>query len=216
MLVQAAAAQWQVEPASCTASKGEVMHAASGRKLGYGALALAAQGQTPPKDVPVKDPKDFVIIGQPLKRLDTPDKTNGKTVYGIDAILPNMKIATVAACPVFGGKVAKVDDSAATKIPGVRKVVVLEDTVAVIGDHMWAAKKGLEALKIEWNEGPNAEISTKDIWQDLRAASEKDGAVAKSVGDIAKGLASGDKFEASFELPFLAHASMEPPAPGKT
>jgi isoquinoline 1-oxidoreductase beta subunit len=210
MLVQAAAAQWQVEPASCTTSKGEVLHAASGRKLGYGALALAAQSQTPPKDVPVKDPKDFVIIGQPLKRLDTPDKVNGKVVYGIDAILPNMKIATVAACPVFGGKVGKVDDSAAVKIPGVRKVVVLEDTVAVIGDHMWAAKKGLEALKIEWNEGPNAKISTNDVWQHLRAASEKDGAVAKSVGDIAKGLASGDKFEASFELPFLAHASMEP------
>ncbi|UPK36627.1 xanthine dehydrogenase family protein molybdopterin-binding subunit [Bradyrhizobium sp. 186] len=210
MLVQAAAAQWQVEPVSCTTSKGEVMHAASGRKLGYGALALAAQGQTPPKDVPVKDPKDFVYIGQPLKRLDTPDKINGKAVYGIDAIMPDMKFATVAACPVFGGKVGKVDDSAATKIPGVRKVVVLEDTVAVIGDHMWAAKKGLEALKIEWNDGPNAKISTKDIWQDLRAASEKDGVVAKSVGDIAKGLASGDKFEASFELPFLAHASMEP------
>lgn len=210
MLIQAAAAQWQVEPASCTASKGEVVHAASGRKLGYGELALAAQSQMPPKDVPVKDPKDFVYIGQPLKRLDTPDKVNGKVVYGIDAILPNMKFATVATCPVFGGKVGKVDDSAATKIPGVRKVVVLDDTVAVIGDHMWAAKKGLEALKIEWNEGPNAEISTKDIWQDLRAASEKDGAIAKSIGDIAKGLASGDKFEASFELPFLAHASMEP------
>lgn len=210
MLIQAAAARWQVEPASCTASKGEVVHAASGRKLGYGELALAAQSQTPPEDVPVKDPKDFVYIGQPLKRLDTPDKVNGKVVYGIDAILPNMKIATVATCPVFGGKVGKVDDSAATKIPGVRKIVVLDDTVAVIGDHMWAAKKGLEALKIEWNEGPNAEISTKNIWQDLRAASEKDGAIAKSIGDIAKGLASGDKFEANFELPFLAHASMEP------
>lgn len=210
MLIQAAAAQWQVEPASCTASKGEVVHAASGRKLGYGELAVAAQSQTPPEDVPVKDPKDFVYIGQPLKRLDTPDKVNGKVVYGIDAILPNMKIATIATCPVFGGKVGKVDDSAATKIPGVRKIVVLDDTVAVIGDHMWAAKKGLEALKIEWNEGPNAEISTKNIWQDLRAASEKDGAIAKSIGDIAKGLASGDKFEASFELPFLAHASMEP------
>ena len=210
MLVQAAAAQWQVEPASCTTSKGEVMHAASGRKLGYGALALAAQSQTAPKDVPVKDPKDFVIIGQPLKRLDTPDKVNGKVVYGIDAILPNMKIAAIANCPVFGGKVGKVDDSAALKVAGVRKVVVLDDAVAVIGDHMWAAKKGLEALKIEWNEGPNAKISTKDIWDDLRKASEKDGAIAKSTGDIAKGLASGDKFEASFELPFLAHASMEP------
>jgi isoquinoline 1-oxidoreductase beta subunit len=210
MLVQAAASQWGVEPASCTASKGEVAHAASGRKLGYGELALAAQGQTPPKDVAVKDPKDFVLIGQPLKRLDTPDKVNGKALYGIDAILPNMKIAAIANCPVFGGKVGKVDDSAATKVAGVRKVVVLDDAVAVIGDHMWAAKKGLEALKIEWNEGPNARISTKDIWQDLRAASEKDGAIAKSTGDITKALASGDSFEASYELPFLAHASMEP------
>jgi isoquinoline 1-oxidoreductase subunit beta len=210
MLVQAAASQWGVEPASCSAAKGEVAHAASGRKLGYGAVALAAQGQTPPKDVAVKDPKDFVIIGQPLKRLDTPDKVNGKAVYGIDAILPGMKFATVAACPVFGGKVGKVDDSAAVKLPGVRKVVVLDDMVAVIGDHMWAAKKGLEALQIEWNEGPNAKITTKDIWQDLRKASEKDGAVAKSDGDIVKALASGDKFEAAYELPFLAHASMEP------
>ncbi|WP_027553867.1 xanthine dehydrogenase family protein molybdopterin-binding subunit [Bradyrhizobium sp. Cp5.3] len=210
MLVQAAAAEWQVEPASCTASKGEVMHAGSGRTLAYGALAQAAQGQTPPKDVALKDPRNFVYIGQPLKRLDTPDKVNGKAVYGIDAILPGMKIATVATCPVFGGKVGKVDDSAAVKIPGVRKVVALDDTVAVIGDHMWAAKKGLEALKIEWNEGPHAKLTTKDIWQDLRAASAKDGAVAKSTGDIAKGLSSGDRFEAAYELPFLAHASMEP------
>lgn len=210
MLVQAAANQWGVEPASCTAAKGEVVHTATGRKLAYGALALAAQGQTPPKDIAVKDPKDFAIIGQPLKRLDTPDKVNGKAVYGIDAILPGMKFATVAACPVFGGKVGKVDDSAAVKLPGVRKIVVLDDMVAVIGDHMWAAKKGLEALKIEWNEGPNAKITTKDVWDDLRKASEKDGEVAKSDGDIAKALASGDRFEAAYELPFLAHASMEP------
>ncbi|MBP0111885.1 xanthine dehydrogenase family protein molybdopterin-binding subunit [Bradyrhizobium vignae] len=210
MLVQAAAAQWGVEPASCSASKGEVAHDASGRKLGYGELALAAQAQTPPKDVAIKDPKDFVLIGQPLKRLDTPDKVNGKALYGIDAILPGMKIAAIANCPVFGGKVGKVDDSAATKVAGVRKVVVLDDAVAVIGDHMWAAKKGLEALKIEWNEGSNAEISTKDIWDDLRKASQKDGAIARSDGDIAKALASGDKFEAAYELPFLAHASMEP------
>ncbi|MCA1452014.1 xanthine dehydrogenase family protein molybdopterin-binding subunit [Bradyrhizobium sp. BRP22] len=210
MLVQAAAGEWQVDPASCTTSKGEVTHAASGRKLGYGALALSAQGQTPPKEVPLKDAKDFVYIGQPLKRLDTPDKVNGKAVYGIDALLPDMKVATVAACPVFGGRVAKVDDTAAQKMPGVRKIVVLDDMVAVIGDHMWAAKKGLAALKIEWDEGPNAKVGSKEIWQHLRAASEKDGAVAKSVGDIAKGLATGDKFEASFEMPFLAHASMEP------
>jgi isoquinoline 1-oxidoreductase subunit beta len=210
MLVQAAAQQWQVEPASCTTSNGEVTHKESGRKLSYGALATAAGGQTPPKDVALKDPKDFALIGKPLKRLDTPDKVNGKAVYGIDAMLANMKFATLAACPVFGGKVGKVDDSAARKIPGVQKIVVLDDMVAVVGDHMWAAKKGLDALVIDWDEGPNARLSSNDIWRDLRAASEKDGVVAKSEGDIAKGLAAGDRLEASFELPFLAHATMEP------
>jgi isoquinoline 1-oxidoreductase beta subunit len=210
MLVQAAAQQWQVEPASCTTSNGEVMHPPSGRKLSYGALADAAAKQTPPKDVPLKDPKDFALIGKPLKRLDTPDKTNGKAVYGIDAMLPGMKFATLAACPVFGGKVGKVDDSAAKKIPGVQKIIVLDDLVAVVGDHMWAAKKGLEALVVTWDEGANANISSKDILQHLRAASEKDGAIAKSAGDIAKGLATGERFDASYELPFLAHAAMEP------
>ena len=210
MLVQAAAQQWQVEPANCTASNGEVTHPPSGRKLSYGALAAAAGSQTAPKDVPLKDPKDFALIGKPLKRLDTPDKTNGKAVYGIDAMLPGMKFATLAACPVFGGKVGKVDDSAAKKVPGVRQIVVLDDLVAVVGDHMWAAKKGLEALVVTWDDGANANISSKDIWQHLRAASDKDGAVAKSVGDIAKGLATGERFDASYELPFLAHAAMEP------
>jgi isoquinoline 1-oxidoreductase beta subunit len=210
MLVQAAAQQWQVEPASCTTSNGQVMHAESGRKLSYGALADAAGQQTPPKDVALKDPKDFALIGKPLKRLDTPDKANGKAIYGIDAMLPGMKFATLAACPVFGGKVGKVEDSAAKKVPGVRQIVVLDDLVAAVGDHMWAAKKGLEALVVTWDEGANANISSKDIWQHLRAASEKDGAVAKSAGDIAKGLATGERFDASFELPFLAHAAMEP------
>ena len=210
MLVQAAAKQWQVDAASCTASKSVVAHKDSGRTLSYGELALAANGETPPKDVPLKEPKDFVYIGQPLKRLDTPDKVNGKAVYGIDAIMPNMKFATVMACPVLGGKVRKVDDSAARGLPGVRKIVVLDDTVAVVGDHMWAAKKGLEALKIEWDEGANASVSTEQIWRELRAESAKDGAVAKSDGDVAKGLATGDKFEADYELPLLAHATMEP------
>jgi isoquinoline 1-oxidoreductase subunit beta len=210
MLVQAAAEQWQVDPASCTTANSVVMHKASGRQLSYGALALAANSQTPPKDVPLKDPKDFVLIGKPLKRLDTPDKVNGKAVYGIDAILPDMKFATLKVCPVFGGKVAKVDDSAAKRIPGVRKIVVLDDLVAVVGDHMWAAKRGLDALVIDWDEGPNARVSSGDIWRDLRAASEKDGAVAKSEGDIAKGLATGDRLDAAYELPFLAHAPMEP------
>src|SRR5258706_5421274 len=210
MLVHAAAREWQVDPASCTASNGEVIDKKSGRKLSYGALAANASGERPPKDVAPKDPKDFVLIGKPLKRLDTPDKVNGKAVYGIDAILPGMKFATLKACPVFGGKVGKVDDSAAKKIPGVQKIVVLDDMVAVVGDHMWAAKKGLDALVVDWDEGPNARLSSNDIWQDLRAASEKDGVVAKSTGDIAKGLATGSRLDASYELPFLAHATMEP------
>jgi isoquinoline 1-oxidoreductase subunit beta len=210
MLVQAAAAEWQVEPASCSAANGQVSHATSGRTLSYGALAEAASRQTPLAEPRLKDPKDFVLIGKPLKRLDTPDKTNGKALYGIDMMLPGMKFATLAACPVFGGKVGKVDDSAARKLPGVQKVVVLDDLVAVVADHMWAAKKGLDALVVTWNEGANAAVNSKQVWEELRAASAKDGAVAKSVGDIAKGLATGEKVEAAYELPFLAHAAMEP------
>ena len=209
MLLQAAARQWQVDPASCVTSNSEVMHQ-SGRRLSYGALALAASSEVPPKDVPLKDPKDFVLIGKPLKRLDTPDKVNGKVVYGIDAMLPGLKFATLRKCLVFDGKVARVDDSAARKISGVRTIVVLDDLVAVVGDHTWAAMKGLDALVIDWDEGPNAGVSSAEIWRDLRAASESDGAVAKSVGDIKKGLASGDRLELAYELPFLAHATMEP------
>jgi isoquinoline 1-oxidoreductase beta subunit len=210
MLVQAAADQWQVEPSSCGATNGQVSHAASGRTLAYGALAEAASRQTPPTEPRLKDPKDFVLIGKPLKRLDTPDKANGKTVYGIDTMLPGMKFATLAACPVLGGKVGKVDDSGARKIPGVQKVVVLDDLVAVVADHMWAAKKGLEALDITWNEGANAAVNSKQVWDELRAASAKDGVVAKQTGDIAKGLTAGETVEAAYELPFLAHATMEP------
>jgi isoquinoline 1-oxidoreductase beta subunit len=210
MLVQAAAQQWQVEPATCTTSNGQVKHEESGRTLSYGELAEAASKQTPPQDVPLKDPRNFTLIGKPLKRLDTPDKVNGKVIYGIDAMLPGMKFATLAQCPVFGGKIGKVDDAAAKTIPGVRQVVVLDDLVAVVGDHMWAAKQGLDALVVTWDEGPNASVSSKDIWTHLRAASEKDGVVAKSTGDIVKGLATGERLDAIYELPFLAHATMEP------
>jgi isoquinoline 1-oxidoreductase beta subunit len=210
MLVQAAATQWQVDPASCSAANSIVSHPASGRTIGYGDLVGAASALPVPQNPPLKDPKDFTLIGKPLKRLDTPNKTDGKVIYGIDAMLPGMKFATLAQSPVFGGKVAHVDDSAATKIPGVQKVVVLDDLVAVVGDHFWAAKTGLDALVITWDDGANAKINSSDIWDDLRAASKKDGAVAKSVGDVAKGLSQGDRYEGEYELPFLAHTAMEP------
>ena len=210
MLIAAAAAQWQVDAASCSASNGKVTHDVSDRTLTFGELADAA-GKLPVPDKPkLKDPKDFTLIGKPLKRHDTPDKSDGKTIYGIDAMVPDMKFATLAQCPVLGGKVKHVDDSAAKKLPGVRQVVVLDNLVAVVGDHMWAAWQGLDALKVTWDEGPNAKINSADIWNDLRAASKKDGVVAKSEGDIDKGLTQGERFDADYELPFLAHACLEP------
>jgi isoquinoline 1-oxidoreductase beta subunit len=210
MLIQAAAQQWKVDAKSCRAASSEVIHQASNRKLSYGQLAGRAATLVPPAAVPLKDPKDFVLIGKPLKRLDTPEKVNGKAVYGIDKMLPGLKFATLAASPVFGGKVGHVDDSAAKAIPGVRQIVVLDDLVAVVGDHMGAAKQGLAALAITWDEGANATVDSKDVWEQLRAASRGKGAVAKSVGDADQALAQGERLDAAYELPFLAHATMEP------
>jgi len=209
LLVQAAAKQWGVDAPSCTAESGQVIHAASGRKLSYGALADSANG-TAPADPPLKTAKDFKLIGKPVKRLDTPSKINGKEVYGIDVMLPGLKFATIAASPAFGGKVRHVDDSAAKAVPGVQQVVVLDDLVAVVGDHMWAAKKGLDACKIDWDAGPNGHVDSKLIWDKIRAASDGDALVAKKAGDADKALGEGEKIEARFELPFLAHATMEP------
>ena len=209
LLIQSAAKQWGVDPASCTTDSGQVIHAASSRKLSYGALADSANG-APPADPPLKAAKEFKLIGKPLHRVDTPTKVNGKEIYGIDVMLPGLKFATIAASPAFGGKVRHVDDSAAKTVPGVQQVVVLDDLVAVVGDHMWAAKKGLDACKIDWDAGPNGHVNSKLIWDRIRAASDQEGLVAKATGNADKALADGEKIEAHFELPFLAHATMEP------
>jgi isoquinoline 1-oxidoreductase beta subunit len=210
ILIAAAAARWKVLPTSCTAENSLVIHAPTGRKLSYGALADAAAKLTPPANPPLKDPKDFKLIGKPLKRLDTPNKVNGKALYGIDMLPAGVKFATLAACPVFGGKVGHVDDSRTRTVAGVRQIVALDDLVAVVADHVWAAKKGLEALDITWNEGPNARIDSAFLWQDIKAASEQAGAVAKSIGDVQSALKDADAVEAHYELPFLAHAPLEP------
>jgi len=210
MLVEAAAKRWKVDASTCTAAASVVTHTPSGRKLGYGDLVADASRIEAPKDPPLKPVADFKLIGKPLKRLDTPGKTDGKAVYGIDAMPPGLKFATLKACPVFGGKVVHVDDTRAKAVPGVRQIVVLDDLVAVVGDHMWAAKKGLDALDITWDEGAHASVSTEDIWKALRAASEKEGLVAKTEGDAPKALADGDVVNAAYEMPFLAHATMEP------
>ncbi|MDB5464802.1 MAG: aldehyde dehydrogenase [Phenylobacterium sp.] len=209
VLVQAAAAGWNVAPGELRTESGEVIHDATGRRIGYGALTGRAAGLKPPADPPIKDPKDFRLIGKPLKRLDTPEKVNGQAKYGIDAMPPGVKFATVAHSPVFGGKVAHVDDIQAKLLPGVRQVVVLDDLVAVVGDHMWAAKQGLDALNITWDEGPNASVNTALVRERLVAASTRSGVVAKSVGDVAKSL-SQDAIEVTYDVPFLAHAPMEP------
>ena len=211
MLVSAAAETWKVDRSSCHAASGAVIHGPTGRSLTYGTLVDRAALLPVPGDVTLKDPKDFKLIGTPVKRLDTPDKVDGTAQFGIDVRLPGMKFAAVAACPVFGGKLASVDDAKARAMPGVRQVVRLDDAVAVVADDTWAAKRGLAALDIRWDEGPNASLSTADIVQQLATASQKSGVVARKDGDAAAAMAgAAQKIEATYELPFLAHATMEP------
>jgi isoquinoline 1-oxidoreductase subunit beta len=211
MLVAAAAASWGVEASACRAEKGAVMHPGTGRKLGYGALAETAAGLPVPEKVALKDPKDFTLIGTPAKRLDTPAKVNGKAMFGIDTRLPGMKFATLAICPVFGGKLKQVDDSKAKVVKGVLQIVQIDDAVAVVAEHMGAAKKGLEALDITWDERPNARLATVDIIAAMDAASRREGIVGSKAGDPVKALAgTAKKIEAVYQMPFLAHTAMEP------
>jgi isoquinoline 1-oxidoreductase subunit beta len=210
LLVQAAARTWKVDASSCSTDSSTVIHAASGRKLSYAMLAVTAQAGTVPADPPLKTVQQFKLIGKPLKRLDTPDKVNGAAAFGIDALPAGVKFAALAASPVFGGSVQQVDDRAAKAIPGVRQVVVLNNLVAVVGDHTWAALRGLAALQIVWNEGAHANLEQAQIWDQIAAASNASGAVAKSLGDADQGLTQGQKLEAVYRLPFLAHAPMEP------
>jgi len=211
MLIAAAAASWNVDAASCRARKGVVTHTPTGRTLSYGALAAKAATVPVPDKIALKDPKDFTLIGTPAKRPDTPSKVNGTAQYGIDVRLPGMLIATVAASPVLGGKVAGLDDEKAKAVPGVRQIVQLDDAVAVVADHMWAAKQGSAALEIRWEDGPNAKVSTADVVEGLAKASETAGVTARKDGDPASALAgAAKKVEAVYESPFLAHATMEP------
>ncbi|HEV3175887.1 MAG TPA: molybdopterin cofactor-binding domain-containing protein, partial [Stellaceae bacterium] len=211
MLVAAAAQRWTVDPASCHAQSGEVLHAPTGKRLKYGELTADAAHMPVPETVALKRSEDFTLIGTPAKRLDTPAKVNGTAVYGIDARPPGVKIATLAQSPVFGGRVKSVDDSAAKAVKGVRQIVRLDDAVAVVADHMGAAKKGLAALTIEWDDGPHAKLDTREIAAELEKATLDPGAVAQTIGDADAALAGAvTKVEASYEVPFLAHATMEP------
>ena len=209
MLVQAAAAEWHVDPSGLRTENGEVIDDAHNRRLGYGALAAAAAKLPAPQNPTLKADKDFKLIGKSVKRFDTPDKVNGRAQYGIDVRMPGLKVATLMASPVVGGKVAGVDQAAALRVTGVRQVVVLDDLVAVVGDHFWAARQGLVALAPRWNDGPNGTRNSKQIMAELAAAAEK-GVVAKTEGNADKGLSQDQRVDAVYQVPFLSHSPMEP------
>jgi isoquinoline 1-oxidoreductase subunit beta len=188
-----------------------VIHSATARRLGYGELATDAARLPVPENVALKRREDFKLIGTPAKRLDTPAKVNGAALYSIDARPPGVKIATLAQSPVFGGRLKSLDDVAAKAVKGVRQIVQLDDAVAVVADHMGAAKKGLAALVIEWDDGPHAGLTTEAIGAELEQATLKAGAVAANIGDVDRAMASAvTKVEATYQVPFLAHATMEP------
>ncbi|HWJ21928.1 MAG TPA: molybdopterin cofactor-binding domain-containing protein, partial [Gemmatimonadaceae bacterium] len=207
MLVAAAAERWNVPPAECETEAGVVVHRASGRRLSYGELAEAAGRQPVPAVVTLKDPSKFRIIGQRAKRLDTPSKVNGSAAFGMDTHVPGMLTAVIARCGACGGTPKHVDDRKARAIPGVRHVVRLADGVAVVADGYWPAKKGRDALVIEWDE-PAGRTASADVSRMLAAGATGAAKTAYERGSYAA--ASGKEIEATYELPFLAHATMEP------
>jgi isoquinoline 1-oxidoreductase beta subunit len=211
MLVAAAAKIWEVPENRCSTDKGEVIHQTSDRRTRYGALVQKASTLPVPTKVTLRDPKNFRVLGQPLARVDIPKKVNGSAVYGMDVHVPNMLIAKVARCPVFGGSVASFNSDKAKAVPGVHEVVKISSGVAVVADSYQAATQGVQALQIKWNEGPNAGLNSEDIRKSFIESAERTGAVARNDGDVAKALQNAaKKVEAVYEMPYLAHATMEP------
>jgi isoquinoline 1-oxidoreductase beta subunit len=212
MLIQAAADEWKVLAAECSVAKGVITHAASSRTTTFGKMAPSAAKLTPPTDVKLRDPKDWKIAGKRMARLDTVEKTTGKQIYGMDLKLPGMLNAAIKACPVFGGKLKGFDDSATMKVAGIKKIVrVGDDAVAVVADTWWHAKKGLDALKIEWDDGPNAKASSAAFAEVVKAGlSAKDAAVGNKRGDALAAIATSARtIEAVYSYPHQNHACME-------
>jgi len=211
MLMSAAAKQWRIDPRECRAVNGSIV-SARGRTLTYGALADAAAKEPVPKDVPLKPRADFKLIGKSCARIDTPGKVDGSAEFGLDVKLPGMLHAVLAQSPVLGGKVRSVDSAAADKMPGVRKVMIADGGVAVVADHFWQALKARDALKIGWDPGANAQLDNAAIGALLRkTAAAGDGLVARADGNANDALqGAAQVLHARYELPLLAHATMEP------
>jgi len=211
MLILAGAQTWGVDKSSCRAESGFVVNTSNNARLSYGKLAGAASKLPVPTNVALKDPKQFKLIGKSIKRLDTPNKVTGRTQFGIDTRRPGMVYAAIARCPVFGGKVASFDATRANAFPGVKQVVQVSRGVAVVADNTWSAIQGTRVLDIKWDEGANANQSSAAISKLFAERAQKPGVEVSKAGDFAAGLASAaKKVEAVYEVPFLAHATMEP------
>jgi isoquinoline 1-oxidoreductase beta subunit len=209
MLVQAAAEQWKVDPSVCRVEAGFVV--SGDKRLSFGKLAAAAQRRTPPSAVRLKDRKDWKIVGRPTKRLDSREKVTGQAQFGMDVRVPGMLTAVVARAPVFGGTVKTFRADRAKAVPGVKAVVQVPSGVAVVGEHFWAAKLGRDALDIDWDLGPGAQLDSERLRQEFRTAAGTPGMKAAAAGDVEAGLRSAAKtVEAEYDLPYLAHAPMEP------
>jgi isoquinoline 1-oxidoreductase beta subunit len=209
MLVRAAAARWKTDPRRLRAENGYVVRGKD--RLSYGELAAAAEKLAPPAKVKLKEPKDWKLIGKPTRRLDTPEKITGKAIFGIDVAFPGLRTALVARAPVFGGKVRSFDATKASAVPGVEKVVQVPSGVAVVARDFWAAERGREALLVEWDLGPGARVDTDALRESYRALARTPGAVAAEAGDADAGLeAAGKRLVAEYDVPYLAHAPMEP------
>jgi isoquinoline 1-oxidoreductase beta subunit len=212
MLIAAAAGEWNVPASECRAHNSVITHVPTGRTVTFGRIARAAARVPPPKDIRLKDPKDWKLAGTPRKRLETIDKVQGKPIYAIDVRVPNMLHAAVIQSPVFGGKLKSIDETRIGGNKGVRKVVKLDDAVAVVADHWWQAKKAVEALELTWDDGGNGEVTSRSIEEFLRGGLEaKDAGVGRKEGDVAAGLAqAATRVEAEYAVPFLGHATLEP------
>ncbi|MBX7224085.1 MAG: molybdopterin-dependent oxidoreductase [Blastocatellia bacterium] len=211
MLLAAAAAHWKVDRTNCLAKNGSVRHQPSNRTMKYAELVSAAAKLPVPENPPLKDPKQFTLIGTRVNRVDGPQIVTGKAVYGQDVRVPGMKVAVVARPPVIGGKLVSFDAKATKTVPGVSEVVQIPSGVAVIADSTWNALKGREALSIIWDKGPLANLDSAKLYSLLEEGLKKGGRVTRSAGDAAKAMKQADKkLEATYVTPFQAHAAVEP------
>ncbi|MGO9679976.1 MAG: molybdopterin cofactor-binding domain-containing protein [Candidatus Sulfotelmatobacter sp.] len=209
MLISAAALAWSVPRSSCNAHSGSIVHAASNRRLSYGELVSRAATLPIPTDVPLKQSKDYKIVGQRLARVDTPSKVKGEAVFGIDFKIPGTKYAVLSRCPTIGGKVASFDDKESKKISGVSYVGKIGDAaVAVVADSVWGAMEGRRVLSVNWDDGPNKDLNTAAVTESLKQAAAKKGASLYLAGDVSK--ITGRRISSEYQLPFMAHAPMEP------